>query len=160
MIKEVATALSMSHPLLKVIEKDGSLSTSYLQNKFYRENLNIIEPIEYMLNERENKSFQYVPLLKRLQQLFNRKNVVDKVVENHRAHQSHGIIGEQRTYKSFQDGSHFKENGFLSGGEFRILLTMYIDDFEVRNSLGTSRNISSLVSTGLWVICLQAHIQH
>lgn len=138
-IKEVATALATSHPLLKSIEKGGSLSTSYLRNKFYRENFNVIEPTEYMLDEKENKSFQYVPLLKSLQQLFNRKDVVDKVVENHRAHQSDGVTGEQCTYKSFQDGSHFKGNGFLSGGELRILLTLYIDDFELCNPLGTSR---------------------
>lgn len=92
-----------------------------------------------MLDQKENKSFQYVPLLKSLQQLFNRKDVVDEVVENHRGHQSDGVTGEQCTYKSFQDGSHFKGNGFLSGGELRILLTLYIDDFELCNPLGTSR---------------------
>lgn len=37
-IKEVATALTASHPLLKSIEKGGSLSISYHRNKFYREN--------------------------------------------------------------------------------------------------------------------------
>lgn len=63
---------------------------------------------------------------------------MDKVVEIHRAHQSHGITGEHKTYKSFQDGSHFKGNGFLSGGKLRILLTLYIDDFEVCSPLGTA----------------------
>lgn len=75
-IKEVATALAASHPLLKSIAKGGSLSTSYLRNNFYRKNFDVIEPTEYMLDEKENKSFQYVPLLKCLQQLFNRKDVI------------------------------------------------------------------------------------
>nr|XP_020445017.1 uncharacterized protein LOC109953925 [Monopterus albus] len=138
-IAELATALSTSHPLLKAIQKGGSLGTSHLRNKFYRENFNVIDPIEYMLDKKEEKSFQYVPILKSLQQVFNKKDVVDKVVETHRAHQCQWITGEQHTYKSFQDGSYFKENSFLSGGELTILLTLYIDDFEVCNPLGTSR---------------------
>lgn len=80
-----------------------------------------------------------MPVLKSLQQLFQRKDVVDKVVENHRVQQSNRRTGEQQTYKSSQDGSHFKENGFLSGDDLRIVLTIYIDDFDICNPLGTSR---------------------
>lgn len=136
---EVATALSTtSHPLLEAIGEGGCLSTSYLHNKFYRASFNVIEPIGYVLDEKENKSCQYVPILKSLQQLLDRKDVANKI-ENHRAFQSNEITGEQHTYKSFQDGSHFKENSFLAGDEVRILLTLYIDDFKVCNPLGTSR---------------------
>lgn len=46
---------------------------------------------------------------------------MDKIIENHRAYQSNGITREQLTFKSFQDGSQFKE---------RILLVLYVDDFE------------------------------
>ncbi|XP_070410106.1 uncharacterized protein [Nothobranchius furzeri] len=138
-IEEVATALSASHPLLKAIEKGGSLSTSYLRNKFYREHFNVIEPVEYVLDKRLSKSFQYVPILKTLQELFKIKHFVEKVVENHQIHKTSEETGVKVTYKSFYDGSHFKENYFLSCGELRILLTLYIDDFEVCNPLGTSR---------------------
>ena len=87
---EVATALSNSHPLLKPLSEGGCLSTSYLHSKFYRENFSVIEPIEYVLDEKENKSCQYVPILKSLEQLLDRKDVVDKIIENHKAHQSNG----------------------------------------------------------------------
>lgn len=133
---EVATALSASHPLLEAIGEGGCLSTSYLRNKFYRENFNVVEPIEYVLDGKENKSCQYVPILKSLQQLLQRKDVVDKMIENHKASQSDV---QPHTYKSFQDGSYFKENSFLAGDEMRILLTLFIDDFELCNPLNTSR---------------------
>lgn len=136
---EVATALSVFHPLLKAIGEYGCLSSSYLRNKFYRENFNVVEPIEFVLDGKENKSCQYVPILKNLQQILDRKGVVDKIIENHRVHQNNGRTGQHHSYKSYQDGSHFKENSFLSGDDLRLLLTLYIDDFEVCNPLGTSR---------------------
>lgn len=60
--------------------------------------------------------------------------------------------GEQHIYRLIQDGLHFQENSFLSGTELRILLSLYVDDFEVCNPLGSSRR--------LWVICLLVHIHH
>lgn len=71
-IKEVSTALSASHLFLNAIENGDCLSTSYLRNKFYKENFNVIESVEYMLDERQKNSFQYMPILKSLQKFFNR----------------------------------------------------------------------------------------
>lgn len=139
MVAELATGLCTSNPLLKVIEKGGPLSSTYLCNTYYKESFNIVEPIEYILDHKENRSFHYVPVLKSLQQLFVKKDVVDKMVENHRSQQSNRETDEHHTFRSFQDGSHFQQNSFLSGDEIRILLHLYIDDFEICNPLGTSR---------------------
>lgn len=137
MLEEVATAICVSNPLLKAIEKGGPLSSTYIRNQYYKESFNTVEPIEYILDAKEKRSFQYVPVLKSLQQLFVRKGVVDRLVENHKA-QNRGT-SEHHTYNSSQDGSYFKQNSFLSGDEMRILLCLYIDDFEICNPLGTSR---------------------
>ncbi|XP_034430208.1 uncharacterized protein LOC117754952 [Hippoglossus hippoglossus] len=134
-LTEVATALCTSNPLLKAIGKDGPLSTSYLRNQYYKKHFKVVEPIEYILDAKEKRSFQYVPVLKSLQQLFDRSDVVDRVVENHKAQQTNRQHTEQQTYKSSQDGSHFQENSFPSGDELRILITLYIDDFEICNPL-------------------------
>lgn len=37
------------------------------------------EPLEYILDAKENKTFQYVPILKSLQVLLSRKDIVDKI---------------------------------------------------------------------------------
>ncbi|KAF7703589.1 hypothetical protein HF521_022596, partial [Silurus meridionalis] len=109
-----------------------------LRKQYYKESFKVVEPIEYILHSKEKRSFQYVPILQSLQQLFDRRYVVDKVVENHKAQQIKRANGEQHIYRSFHDGSHIQENSFLSGNELRILLSLYIDAFEVCNPLGTS----------------------
>lgn len=137
-LTEVTAVLCTSNPLLKAVKKDGSLSSTYLRNQYYKESFGTVEPVEYILDAKEHRSFQYVPILKTLHQLFSKKDLVERVVENHKAQQSK-ITGEHCIYRSYQDGSHFKQNSFLSGDEMRILLRLYIDDFEVCNPLGTSR---------------------
>lgn len=107
---------------------------------------------------REKNCFQYVPVLKSLQQLFEGRDVEHKVVENHKAQQSNRVTGEQHTYKSSQDGSFFQENSFLSGNELRILVSLNIDDFEICNPLGTSRKKHKLC--GIYWTYLQARIHH
>lgn len=72
---------------------------------------------------------------------------MDKANENHSVQQSKRVSGEHHTYSSPQDGSHFQQNSFLSGDEMRLLLRLYIDDFEVCNPLGTSRRKHKLCGT-------------
>lgn len=54
-ITERATVLCAFISLLKAIGKGGSLGTSHLRN--YKENFKVVEPIEYILDTKENKSF-------------------------------------------------------------------------------------------------------
>lgn len=54
-------------------------------------------------------------------------------------------------YESFRDGTHFKENAFLSTESVTISLLLYIDDFEVCNPLGTSRRKHKITAV-YWVL--------
>lgn len=54
-ITEVATALCASNPFLKVIGKGGPLSTSYLRNQYYKESFKVVEPIEAILDAKEER---------------------------------------------------------------------------------------------------------
>lgn len=56
-LAEVASAVYESNPLLKAIGASGALSTSFLRNQFYKNNFNIIQPIEYTLDAKEKKKF-------------------------------------------------------------------------------------------------------
>lgn len=138
-VLDIASALNASNPIFKALEKGSPLSTCYLRNQYYKETFKVLEPIEHILDSSKKSSFQYVPLLKSLRQLFERKDIVDKAVENHEGQKRNRVCGEQHIYRSFQDGSYFRENAFLSGNELRILVNLYADDFEVCNPLGTSR---------------------
>lgn len=49
------------------------------------------------------------------------------------------VISCQKEERKGYTSLFFKENNFLSGGELRVLLNSYVDDFEICNPLGTSR---------------------
>lgn len=134
-IKELISSLSLCNPLLKATAKDGPLATAFKCIKYYRENFEIIDPIEIILqSEKKNRSFQHIPILKSLQQLLSQKDILNKVVNCHTGQQ---IINDA-PYRSFKDGQHFKDNESLSGTDLRVYLCLYIDDFELCNPLGTS----------------------
>lgn len=134
-MKELISSLSSSNPLLKATTKDGPLATAFKRMKYYRDNFDIIDPVEMILQSKKHRSFQYIPIIKSLQQLLNQKNILNKVVNGHTGQQ----IIHDGSYRSFKDGQHFKDNEFFSGTELRLSLCLYIDDFELCNPLGTSR---------------------
>ncbi|XP_041843488.1 uncharacterized protein LOC121641437 [Melanotaenia boesemani] len=131
-IKELASLLCTSNPVYKSIGKGCPLATSFRHKTFYKDNFKVVEPIEYILDKKDKRTFQYIPVLKVLQQLF----ILNKVLD-------YSLISEQREdeviYSSFRHGLFFKKNCFLTAGELRVFLNLYIDDFEICNPLGTSR---------------------
>lgn len=148
-IKEIADTIA-SNPLHSAIGRGGSLCTTYKRKQFYKDNFSVVEPVEYCLDEQQTNTFQYVPILKSLQLLLTKQDIVDRVVENHRARTSPASCSSH-DYRSFQDGSHFKENSLLSGKDLTISLTLYADDFEVCNPLGTSRKKHKLFAV-YWIL--------
>lgn len=95
----------------------------------------MVEPEEYILNKKNKKSFQYISILKSLQQILDCQGILDQTknfnsVENLQRTSLH-------TYRSFFDGSLLIENKHLS--EVGISLILYNDDFEICNPLGTSK---------------------
>lgn len=44
-----------------------------------------------------------------------------------------------KEYRTVRDGEYYKQNSFFCGEELRIVVNLYIDDFEICNPLGTSR---------------------
>ncbi len=134
-IEELASALCTSNPVYKSIGKGCPLATSFKRKQYYRDNFQVVEPIEYILDDKDKRTLQYVPLLKLLQQLFTNGHILNKALDNHLISEGRGDV----KYESFRDGQFFKDNHFLSEGELRVLLNFYVDDFEICNPLGTSR---------------------
>lgn len=89
--------------------------------------------MEYVLDLSSKKTFVYVSVLRTLQRLLNRGDVIDKVLAEPNPETQPG------RYNSSSDGLYFKENPLLSGEHLTISVALYIDDFEICNPLGTSR---------------------
>ena len=149
-IDEINSSLCSANPLNKAIEKGGPLSSAYQRKKYYKAKFNVVEPLEYILDAKENKTFQYVPILESLQVLLSRKDIVDKIVSHHKT-QRETETGKKIVYRSYKDGLHFKENSLLSVEDLSLSITLYADDFEVCNPLGTSRKTHKLCAV-YWVL--------
>lgn len=124
--------LSKNYPISSAFARDGSFSTPYKRRQFLKEHFSVVEPKEYILDEKECKTFQYVPILQLLLQVLNNKNIQERISETDRT----SVRTTQ--YSSFKDGRIFQKNVFFCE-EDRIRIILYIDDFEVCNPLGTSR---------------------
>lgn len=86
-----------------------------------------------------NCSFQYIPVLHTLQNVFNNPVVVQSILTKRT---------DSKHLASIHDGKYFKGNALLSSEETTLSLILYIDDFEVCNPLGTSQKKRSQLCTG------------
>ncbi|XP_030613299.1 uncharacterized protein LOC115800188 [Archocentrus centrarchus] len=149
LVKDIISALCASNPVCRAIEKGGSLSTVHRRLKYYREKFCVVEPVTYLLDNKK-ATFQYVPILKLLQQILNCQAILDKVISNHRGKREF-IVDSSYEFKSPEDGKYLIENGLLNADEIRISIRLYVDEFEICNPLGTSRKKqNSVVFIGFW----------
>lgn len=131
-IKELACAVCVSN-------REG---TAFRRKKFYKENFCVIEPVEYILDAKENRTFQHIPVFQSLQQLLSKEHILDQVIENKIAQEKTSVASgtsDCHYFKSFQDGLFYSQGDFWSQEELRISLNLYLDDFKICNPLGTSR---------------------
>lgn len=85
LMNELSIAISTNNPLVKAIAKGGPLATAFKCKQNYKDHFNILEPVKYVLEPRSKKTFQYVPLLKSLQQLLGCTDIVEKLGVNQTA---------------------------------------------------------------------------
>ena len=149
-IEELANSVNATNPIITAIGKDGPLATAYKRKEYYRKHFSVVQPVEYILNAKENITYQYVPILQSLQQVLNVNEILDKVLNIDESGQNEAV-DDMPQYKSFRDGNFFKENRLLSGEEFQIFVGLYVDDFEVCNPLGTSKKKHKVCAV-YWVL--------
>lgn len=134
-VEKLASALCETNPVRKAIGDKGPLSSAWRQKAYYKRHFNVVEPVEYILDQTHSKSFQYISILKSLQQILDCQAILDQAVNLNAVDQQ---SQRQHIYKSFFDGTLFKQNELLSKQE-SISLILYIDEFEICNPLGTSK---------------------
>lgn len=117
-ITDLVNNICQLNPLSAAFSEGGPLRTAYQRNKYLNEHFSIVEPVECILGK--GKSFQYIPILQSLSNLLQNSDIQEKLLTPNCSHSCDN--------RSFYDGSHFKENSFLSGKEFRLSLLMYCHD--------------------------------
>lgn len=126
-LQELALTLCKSNPVAACFSGHGPLSTAWKRKNYYKKHLNVVEPIEFVLDSKSRKSFHYISILKSLQQILNCHTVLDKAINLKSPHQ---VQSDEIQYKSFYDSINYKYNLQLSK-ECAISLILYVDDFEI-----------------------------
>ncbi len=83
-----------------------------------------------------------MPILKILQKLLNRADVLDKILTHDDTFDG---------FSTYRDGTHSHGNDFFKTETLRIVLGLYIDEFEIASPLGTSKKKHKLCSI-YWVL--------
>lgn len=145
--EELAELLSAevlkTNPVFTATAKKGTLSTEYRWNAYFKEHFQVIDPVEYRFDRLHQNSFVYVPVLKVLEVLLNRADVLEKAV-----FVEEDLPGQ---YTSTRSGKYYKENQLLGVQSDCISMSMYTDEFEVCNPLGTSKKIHKITAV-YWVL--------
>lgn len=79
-VQELASVLCESSPIQTAVGDKGPLSTSWKRKVYYKNHFNVVEPLEYVLDRKSKRSFQYVPILKALQQILSCQSILDKAI--------------------------------------------------------------------------------
>ena len=121
----------------------GTLCSARLRDSYVKANMPYLSPVEYDLGYSavgKQCKFIYVPILQAIQNQLRRPDVLHEVLRRPTS-----VVG---VYKCFLDGSNFVEQS--NDESFKIYLTLYIDEWESVNPLGTSRKIHKITSI-YWV---------
>lgn len=129
-----------------VVSDMVTLSSAYKRRSYYIEQFDVVEPVEYVLDREENRSFQYVPILKSLLQVLSQKEIRYLILKNREAQSN-----SETQYRAFSDGIYYKTNELFSAEDPTIAIILYVDDFEICNPLGTSRK-KHKVTAVYWVL--------
>lgn len=142
LIKDIVDSVLASIPLVTGTSVKGCLSTDYRRTCYFKQNFSLIEPVEYLYRQGRANTFVYVPLPLLLETLLRCPDFLGALV--FRQEYLAGV------YRSFQDGQFYRQRAGSTEG-VQINLALYIDEFEIANPLGTSRNIHKIVGV-YWVI--------
>ncbi|XP_030248211.1 uncharacterized protein LOC115566456 isoform X2 [Sparus aurata] len=150
-ITDLAEQLCNFHPISTALGAGGPLSSAFKRRRYFKEHFLCVDPVEYILDFQKNKTFQYVPILKTLQEIVKNKDIAEGILSS--CSNSTGYI------KSIFDGKFYKQKDFYAGEDKRLSIILYVDDFEVCNPLGTSRKKHKITAI-YWVLAnLQSELQ-
>lgn len=68
-ITDLAEQLCNFHPMSTALGGDGRLCSAFKRRRYFKENFHCVDPVEYILDFENNNTFQYVSILKTLQEI-------------------------------------------------------------------------------------------
>ena len=110
-----------------------TLSSTKKLNKYIKDNLNIVLPVEFILNapHEPTSSMQYVPIQKTIENMLKHEDVFSYIINDH--------LSQSNTLRDICDGLVYKNNNFfVENGLNKLQILLFYDDFTVTNPIGHS----------------------
>lgn len=123
-----------------------AIATAYKHAQYYISHFGVVEPIEYILDAKRNRTFQYIPILQSLQHLLSHKGVLE-----HLQTQQNQLLSGHQEYRTIRDGEYYKQNPFLSNEVLRLAVNLHVDYFKICNPLGISQKKQKLCGV-YWIL--------
>ena len=105
-VQELASTICESNPVTAAFGNRGPLSTACKRKTYYKKHFKTVEPTEFVLDSQNKKSFQYISILKSLQQILSCQTFLDSSINFKSPHQ---IQSDKIQHRCFYDGSYYKE---------------------------------------------------
>lgn len=77
-----------SCPLAKAFANNGPLAIAYKRTQYYKKHFNVANPVEYILDHKTNKTFQYIRILPSLQHLLSNRGILESVIHTHKTQEN------------------------------------------------------------------------
>lgn len=65
-----------------VYVEDEPFCTVFKRKKYFKENVDVVKPVEYIIPGRGKRSFHHIPILKSMSKLLNDKDILEKATES------------------------------------------------------------------------------
>lgn len=73
-ISDLVKSICYLNPLASALSEKGPLATAFKRQRYLRDHFDIIELVEYILDAKEGRTFQYVPILQ-LSEILKNKDI-------------------------------------------------------------------------------------
>ena len=137
LLHELSLLVTSEYPLYKHTFANDFLSTAWKREKYIKDNLNFVEPVEYLLGLKNGKKcyFTYVPILETLKCLPSKPDVLDFLKPATKA--------GPNIYASPLDGMYMKNNELFSACIDCIRIGTVTEDVLANKTLWTTVQLRS-----------------
>lgn len=131
-----------------------TLKSGYKRNKFYKNNLNYVEPQAQLINtvDGKNKYFYYVPISETIKGLYKDKSVISDLLFQKKNSKDSILI-------DIYDGEAIRSNKLLNENSEALQIILYQDSFEIVNPIGSAKKKHKLLAVYLSFGNLPDHLR-
>lgn len=79
-VTSLVEELCVSNSLSTALSRGGPSSSSFKRHQYYNEKFKVVEPVEYILEPKEKRSYQYIPIHEFLIQILGKENITDQLL--------------------------------------------------------------------------------